>query len=316
MPAVVTVTFSPCIDKNISVGELIPDHKLRCPPPELHPGGGGINVARMIHRFGEDVLAIYPSGSYTGECLNDMMRSDGVPFLTISSPLATRENIIISETSSNKQFRLGAPGVPLSSPEYEATINEVESAGSFKYLVVSGSFPPGVDKNAITRLSAIAHKHNAKLIVDTKGEPLKEAAAVDTFLIKPNIGELAWLAGREFISDNEIENTAAEILATGKCEVIVASMGERGAALVKRGYSKRITAPTVQHKSTVGAGDSMVAGIIISLLKGNTITDAVTFGVACGTATTLQEGSRLCEPGDAYRIFQSMTRSLSHNQFT
>lgn len=306
MSRVVTLTFSPCIDKNIFVDELVADHKLRCAAPELHPGGGGINVARVIHRFGGDVTAVYPAGGYTGQQLKDMMDGDGVASVVVSIPLPTHENIIISETSSGKQFRLGTPGTPLTAETCEELTHKVEGIGTFDFLVLSGSLPPGVDASLIQRLSSIATKQNAKFIVDTKGEPLKEAIRTGVYLIKPNMGELAALANMQYIKENDVKEIAVNILAASKCEVIVVSMGEGGAMLVAADHAERFTAPQVHRKSTVGAGDSMVAGIITFLMKGYSLSEAVKFGVACGTAATLQEGSRLCERSDADHIFKNV----------
>jgi 6-phosphofructokinase 2 len=306
MPAVVTITFSPCIDKNIAVHELLPDHKLTGSAPELHPGGGGINIARVLQRFGEQAVAIYPAGGYTGKYLTEMMDSDGISSVVVNSSLATRENIIISETSSGRQYRLGTPPIPLSKTETDTLLGKVDRIASFDFLIVSGSFPPGLESNIMTQLSAIAVKRKAKFIVDTKGKPMKAAIDAGVFLIKPNLGELAALTGKQFIADNDVEKTATQVLAGGKCEAIVVSMGERGAALITADHSERIMAPVVQHKSTVGAGDSMVAGIVAGLLKGLTLSNAVRFGVACGTAATLQSGSNLCEPIDAYGILDKI----------
>lgn len=307
MPRVVTLTFSPCIDKNITVNELLADHKLSCAAPELHPGGGGINVARVIHRFGGDVTAVYPAGGYTGRQLKDMMNAEGITSAVVDIPLSTHENIIISETSSGKQFRLGTPGTPLTSEACEELIHKVENIEAFDFLVVSGSFPPGVNANVIKRLSSIATKRNVKFIVDTKGEPLKEAIHTGVYLIKPNLGELAALANVSYIEEKDIKETAAKILAAGKCEAIVVSMGERGAMLVTADHAERFTAPLVKRKSTLGAGDSMVAGIITGLMKGYSLNEAVKFGVACGTATTLRDGSRLCERSDADDILKNIS---------
>jgi 6-phosphofructokinase 2 len=219
----------------------------------------------------------------------------------------THENIIISELSTGKQFRLGTPGAPLSNETCERLICAVEAIEAFDFLVVSGSFPAGADASLIPRLSSLAAARNAKLVVDTKGEPLKEAIRSGVYLVKPNLGELAALSNVSYISENDIQKTAEKILSAGKCEAIVVSMGEHGAMLVTAEHAEAFTAPSVKRKSTVGAGDSMVAGILTGLIKGYSLSKAVQFGVACGTAATLQEGSRLCDPFDVQAIFENVS---------
>lgn len=302
MPTILTITFSPCIDKNIEVPELIPEKKLLASIPVLSPGGGGINVARVLRRFDKEVIAIYPCGGYTGKYMNEMLNAERVSSFVINTSGMTRENLIISETSTRKQFRLGTPPTPLTPAEYEQLFCEVERIVSFSFLVVSGSFPPGVGDDAIPRLSSLAIKKKAKLIVDTKGSPLRQALDADAFLIKPNIGELAVLAGLPMIREDEVAKIGRGLLANARCGAIVVSMGAKGALLITKQYTLQIAAPPVERISTVGAGDSMVAGIIAGLTENFSLPDAVKFGVACGTAATLNSGSQLCEQEDVRRL--------------
>lgn len=305
MPTVLTVTFSPCIDKNIEVPELISERKLISSVPVLSPGGGGINVARVLRRFEKEVIAIYPCGGYTGKYFNDMMNEERVSSFVINTAGMMRENLIISETKTRKQFRLGTPATPLLPYEYEQVIKEAERIVSFRFLVVSGSLPPGVEIDVMSRLSLLARKRNAKFIVDTKGEPLRHALESGVFLIKPNLGELASLAGLSCINEDEVDKVGLQLLHNSNCEAMVVSMGMNGALLVSKNATYKIQAPPVMPVSTVGAGDSMVAGIITGLLDDFTLLKAVKFGVACGTAATMQAGSQLCEPEDARRLFDS-----------
>lgn len=311
MPTVVTITFSPCVDKTIFVEQLIPDRKLKCGQVQLDPGGGGVNVARVLHRFNIDATAVFPSGSYTGKFLEEMLFTEKVPFLTIATQAQTRENIVIAETSSGKQYRLGMPAVPITPWQCEELIKLIEDIPSLEFLVVSGSLPDDIDINIMARLSGIAEKKKAKFIVDTKGKPLQQAIQSGVFLVKPNLGELAVVAGRSFIHDNEIEATAREVMALGRCEAMIISMGERGAMLITADHSEMAIAPAVKRKSTVGAGDSMVAGIILGLTKNYTLAEALRLGIACGTAATLNEGSRLCEPQDVYTLLKQIPQQSS-----
>jgi 6-phosphofructokinase 2 len=124
--------------------------------------------------------------------------------------------------------------------------------------------------------------------------------------VKPNLGELSTLAGKEWIDISEVEAVARKIINEYKCEVIVVSMGEAGAILVTANETAKITPPVVERKSTVGAGDSMIAGIVVSLSKGWPILQAVQYGVACGTAATMNPGTALCRWEDAEELYEAI----------
>lgn len=302
MSAIVTITFSPCIDKSTSVPSLIPEKKLRCAAPILEPGGGGINVARAIKKLGGQATAIFPSGGYTGKFFNHLLELENIPAVIIETPNETRENIIVLDESTNNQYRFGMPGTPLSEKEWQQCLTAVEIIPAAKYIIASGSLPPGVPLNIYALLAKIAKKMNAKFIVDTSGEALEQAVEEGVYLLKPNLGELATLAGKSSLRKDEAKEIARTIIAKGKCKAMVISMGAEGAMLVTNDIAKIITPPAVERKSTVGAGDSMVAGIVFYLSHGRSLLEAVQYGVACGTAATMNSGTELCKKEDAEKI--------------
>lgn len=307
MPRIITITFNPTIDKSTTVKGLAPEKKLRCADPRFEPGGGGINVARVIRRLGGDVLAIYPSGGYSGSFLNDLMEAEGVPTETVSIRQHTRENLIVLDTSTNQQYRFGMPGPSLEETEWQACLRLVEKQHA-AYIVASGSLPPGVPTDIYARIAAIAHKQGARFIVDTSGEALKQAVKEGVYLLKPNLGELSSLVGREEINAEYVDDVAREVIATGGCQVVVASMGQAGAMLVTKDYEELITSPVVKKKSTVGAGDSMVAGMVHALSKDWPLEEAARYGVACGTAATMNAGTELSNPADVERLYRCIRR--------
>lgn len=303
---IVTLTFSPCIDKSTTVPSLVPDKKLKCTEPKLDPGGGGLNVARAIKKLGGEATAIYPSGGYTGKYLNHLVELEKIPTVIIETDRETRENIIVFDVSGNKQYRLGFPGTPLSESDLNKCMNAIENLRGSEYIVVSGSLPPGVQASVYNHLAAIALKLNAKLIVDAPGEYLTEVVRAGVYLIKPNIGELARMVNRERIEFEEIPAIAQNIISKNKCEIIVVSLGKTGAMLFTKDESYFVKAPEVDRLSTVGAGDSMVAGIVYSLSLGRGLYQALQYGVACGTAATLQPGTELCDKENADALYKKM----------
>ena len=306
MSTIITITFSPCIDKTTSIKKLLPDKKLQCAAPKLEPGGGGINVARAIKKLGGDAIAIFPSGGYTGKYFNHLLEVENIQSVIIDTQSETRENIIVFDEAENAQYRFGMPGTNLSQAEWQQCLKAVEEIKDVSFIVASGSLPPGVPLNIFAQLGKIAKHKNAKFIVDTSGEALREAVNEGVYLLKPNLGELCFLSGKTHLEQHEIEAAAKEIIAGGKCEVVVISMGEEGALLVTNDLAKIIKPPSVIKKSTVGAGDSMVAGIVYYLSKQKSIIDAVIYGVACGTAATMNTGTELCTLKDVERLYKEM----------
>ena len=297
------MTINPCIDKSTHVDALAPEKKLRCETPHFEPGGGGINVARAIKKMGGDATAIYPSGGYTGRFLNDLLRAEGVPIKVIEAQNYTRENLIVLETSTNNQYRFGMPGSPLLEEEWKACLKSVEEEMDVEYIVASGSLAPGVPTNIYAQIAAMAKNKGAKLIVDTSGEALQDAANEGIFLLKPNLAELSSLAGREEINAELVDDVAKEIIAKGNCEVVVVSLGASGAMLVTKNEVLQATPPAVKKRSTVGAGDSMVAGIVLSLSRNWDLKDALRYGVAACTAATLNHGTELSKLSDVECLF-------------
>ena len=300
---IVTITFSPCIDKSTSIAALIPEKKLQCAAPKLEPGGGGINVARAIKKLGGEAIAIFPSGGYTGRFFNHLMEKENIPVVVIETLNETRENIIVLNREINIQYRFGMPGTSLDEKEWKQVLEALEELKDISFVIASGSLPPGVPLDIYAQIGKITKSKNAKFVVDTCGEALKFAVNEGAYLLKPNLGELASLAGKKEITPDEAKVIAGDIIKDGKCEVLVVSMGEKGALLVTKDMSEIIISPPVRKESTVGAGDSMLAGIVYYLSLSKSILEAVEYGVACGTAATMHPGTELCKKEDADKLY-------------
>lgn len=303
MSRIVTITFNPCIDKTTSVRKLIPEKKLHCNEPIFEPGGGGINVARAIKKLGGNAVAIYPAGGYTGQFFNQMLREEDVPTIVIEVEHPMRENVIVLEENSNNQFRFGFPGARLNEHEWKKCLEEIEKMDDVKYIVASGSLPEGVPSDIFARLAAIAKNKNVRLIVDTSDGALQLAAEEGVYMMKPNIGELGWLANKNELTLEEVPEAGRKIISLGHCEVLVISMGEDGAMLVTKDTEFTVKPPHVERRSTVGAGDSMVAGIVFQLSKNKDIKEAFLYGVASGTAATMNAGTELCHKKDVDKLY-------------
>lgn len=306
MSQIVTLTLNPVIDKSTTVQALAPEKKLRCSEPKFEPGGGGINIARAIRQLGGDALAIYPAGGHSGSFLQTLLEQQQVQSKVIPVKAPTRENLIVVEEATNNQYRFGMPGAQLLPEELEACVAAVAELEGMEYLVASGSLPPGVPDDIFARLAAIARKKGARFIADTSGEPLRAAAREGVFLLKPNIAELSSLVGREEIHLEKVDDVARELISLGGCELVAVSMGPAGAVLVNPEDVYMVTPPPVRKRSTVGAGDSMVAGLVLALSEGKSLSEVLCFGVAAGTAATMNPGTELCHRADVDRLLPKL----------
>lgn len=302
MSKIVTITFNPCIDKSTSVKVLKPEKKLNCTAPVFEPGGGGINVARAIKKLGGEAIAVYPSGGYSGKFFNLLLEREKITVIQVETKQHTRENMIVLDISTNQQYRFGMPGQTLSADEWKMCLQAIEENHS-EYIVASGSLPPGVPVDLFAMVAKIAKRKNRKLIVDTSGEALRLAVEEGVYMIKPNLGELSELMEKEEIGSNQIEPLAKELALKGKCEVVVVSMGALGALLVTKENSFKVESQVVKTKTTVGAGDSMLAGIVFSISQGKSLLQSLQYGVSCGTAATMNPGTALFHKEDVDRLF-------------
>lgn len=310
MPSVVTLTFNPCIDKNITAPKLVPEKKLRCAKPILSPGGGGINVARVMRKLGSPVSAIYLTGGSTGELLTSLLMDEQVDVIPVPIEAETRESWIVNEKSTGNQYKFIMPGPDVNESETELCLQKLEELPGIRFIVVSGSMPDSIPKTTSKRIAEIASKKKAKLIIDCSGEALVQAVRERAYIIKPSISELATLIHAFSLNADTPHDAGKLLISLGYCEVVIISMGAAGALLITGNTEKEIPAPPIIRKSTSGAGDSLVAGIVHSLLQGKDLEASVQFGVACGSAATSHAGTAVFSKEDAFRLYDKMQQKV------
>lgn len=284
---------------------VVPTHKLRTGRPRYQPGGGGINVSRVCRRLGEPTVAVLPLGGPSGIRMTSLLSDelDETDVSTISIQGDTRESISIVSDSSGDQYRFVLPGPVLSGPEMDRCLDTMADAAveaGSRCVVVSGSVPDGVDLDIFSQL--VARLPDTAVIVDTSGPAMTAALRSGAHLVKPSARELAAAVDRELLTEADIVDAAHEVKARSNVEVIVVSIGPGGAVVVTADDTIRLRAPTVQVRSAVGAGDSMVAGIAVGLNRRLDLVEAVSLGVAAGTAAVLTDGTDLCNPADVDRL--------------
>lgn len=298
---IVTITLSPCIDKSTTVDRFVPEKKLKCSYPVLEAGGGGINVSKALKNFRTTSYCIYISGGYTGKILDNLVYHENLHAAPVHSQLFTRENFIVFENKTHLQFRFGMPVNKVSAAEWKQVISELNKHQA-EYVVLSGSIHSDVDKKFYDQLNAYVKRTGAKLVADTAGTALKNILENGAFLIKPNQNEFSGFYGKKILNREQIVVKARKLVSSGKIENVIVSLGGEGAVLVTNRGAWQFMPPKVKVRSTVGAGDSMVAGIVFQLEKGKSMEEAVKFGIACGTATTANKGMQLCSLQDAVKL--------------
>ena len=303
MTDIVTITPNPAVDLSTAVEKIIPIHKLRATWQRRDPGGGGINVARVIKRLGGEVSAIYPIGGATGDMLRKLVEREGVASQTFAIAGETREDFFVSEVSTGQQYRFILPGPRLSESEWSECLNLLSRTEPFpRFVVASGSLPGGVPDDFYARVARIAKQRGAQMILDTSGPALAAAVAEGVDLIKPNLREMGELTHGELSDGNEWEGAAKELVRNGKATMIALTMGHLGAALVTRDRIMRAPPLAITPVSAVGAGDSFLGALIHRLASGADIESAFRLAVAAGAAALLNPGTELCLPHDVRRL--------------
>lgn len=302
---ILTLTINPAIDKSSAVSTVTPDKKLRCDKPVYEPGGGGINVTKALKEMGEDSLALFLAGGPTGALLDHLMQQSGVSYRLLETQEWTRENLLVIDKTTGQEYKFIMPGPGIREEEWKLIFKELNQfQPAPAYLIASGSLPEGVPVDFYGQLAEWSKQKGVRLIVDTFGIALTKALEKGVFLIKPNLRELAALSGKESITAEEEIKAARDLIGRGACEIVVVSLGARGALMVSRQHTEYVVPPTVRQKSTVGAGDSMVAGMVYALHQNWPLFDVIKYGVAAGTAATMTSGSELCKKEDIGWIFK------------
>ena len=303
MTPILTLTLNPAVDKSTRVQNIVPEKKLHCEAPKYEPGGGGINVSRALKRLRTESIAIFPAAGRTGELLRELLAKEEIEQRVVETANETRENFAVVDISNNQQYRFGLPGPEILAAEGDQFIPLMRSL-SPQWLVMSGSLAPGLETDFYARIASVLKKQEVRIILDTSGDALRLAVDEGVYLIKPNLGELSKMIGVESLDHESVEEAAKELIAKGKCEIVVVSMGAQGAWLVSRDIAEHVPTPTVKKQSTIGAGDSMVAGMVHQLAKGAGLREVVRMGVACGTAATMNPGTELFKKEDAEKLYQ------------
>ena len=291
---IVTLTPNPSLDRTIEVDELRRGEVHRARSSRVDPGGKGVNVSRVLAAHGVPTVAVVPAGGAEGAQLGDLLTPAGVPVVAVPLASPTRSNVTIVEPDG-ATTKINEPGPHLSAEETAAMADRVAAfAASADWVVLSGSLPLGVPDTFYADLVARVHDLGRRVAVDASGPALAAAVAAGPDLIKPNTEELAELTGGAQTTWGDVAKHAQSLRDSGVATVLV-SLGEDGALLVDADGVRRATAPAVDVRSTVGAGDSTLAGFLAAGAAGD---EALRTAVAFGTAAVTLPGSAMPGPED------------------
>ena len=306
MQRIVTLTLNPAVDLSWDAPHVQPTHKIRTTNEQYDPGGGGLNVARVIHTLGGDATAILLAGGVIGYLLQDLMAQAGVPCRVIPIAGRTRLCLAVHDRSDNAEYRFVAEGPEVTKGEWQSALKATDTARA-DWIVASGSLPRGVPEDFYADLARRSAASGRKFVLDTSGPPLKAALGQGLALIKPSLGEFEALVGCKLPEPRLQAEAALDLVRRGAAGMIVVSLGAQGALLATPNGTIHFPSPPIEIRSAVGAGDSFVAGMTLALARGQTPEDALAYGIACGTSAVAHVGTARPDPEQVAALYGVIT---------
>ncbi|WP_031554996.1 1-phosphofructokinase family hexose kinase [Parvularcula oceani] len=301
MHPVVTLTPNPALDTYVEVSRILPDVKLRTGPARLDPGGGGVNVSRVLARLGVPTRAVLPLGGVTGDQVKTLAAAEGLTPEAVPIAGMTRSSFVARSEETGELLRFVTPGPALTREEGAALLTAFADALAPGALCVgSGSLPPGSDGAFWAGAARIAAQAEARFILDSS-RGVAGALSAGLFLLRLNFSEAEALAGSGLSWPDGAVSWARTLLARG-CEAVILTHGAQGALLVEGGEAVAAIPPPVKVRSAVGAGDSFVGGLAAGLARGEELAPSLRLAVAAAAATMQTEGTALCEAAEVDRI--------------
>ena len=282
---ILTLTLNPTVDIAADAPAVQPVRKIRTTNESFDPGGGGVNVSRVLHELGGETLAVVAAGGVSGHLLLELLAEGGVPHQAIPIEGRTRMSHTVHDLSTRQEYRFVPEGPGLAEAEWQAALAVLETAAA-DWVVASGSLPPGVPADVYARAAAIAARRGQRFVLDTSGAPLKAALGAGLALIKPSRGEFAALTGTE-----DAEGAAMALVRDGRAGLVAVTLGHEGALLAEPGGVLRLPALDVPALGAVGAGDSFLAAMVLALARGEPPREAFAWGMAAGAAAVMRPGT-------------------------
>jgi 6-phosphofructokinase 2 len=289
-PRILTVTVNPTVDIACTAVQVRPIHKVRTFDEMQDPGGGGVNVARVVHELGGDVLALVLAGGFAGQFLGELLDEERVPYRALHIAGRTRISYTVHDQTSRREYRFVAAGPEVGQAEWQAMLDAVENEPG-DWIVASGSLAPGMPEDFYARMARAAAASGRRFVLDTSGVPLKAALGEGLALVKPSVGEFEMLIGRKLRHANELAQAALTLVQEGAAERVVITRGHLPAMLATADGVRQRPAAAVHALSAVGAGDSFTGAMVLALANGADDDDAFAWGMAGGAAAVMHIGT-------------------------
>ncbi|GLS38847.1 phosphofructokinase [Mesorhizobium tianshanense] len=313
MTPILTITLNPAVDVTSETDTVRPIRKVRTSNIRYDPGGGGINVARVITALGGEAEAYFLAGGETGSLLARLLQTEGVSSHLVPINGHTRISFMVLERSTGLEYRFVPEGPPVQPRELEPCLDAVASHKG-QYVIASGSLPADAPSDIYARMVKLAAARGAKFVLDSSGAGLDTTLKQSrVFLVKPSRGELEQFAGRK-LDEGGIRQAALDIVAGGAAELVAVTMGADGALLASTQGVLRVPAIHVRVRSAVGAGDSFLGAMVWALSEGKTPEDAFRLGVAAGAAAIMRPGFQLCRRDEVLALSAAALSNSKESQ--
>ncbi len=305
-PRLITLTLNPALDIACIAKEVMHTHKIHTRDDHLDPGGGGINVARVLHELGGSTLAVMMAGGVTGALIEEMLDEAGVPRLTVPIRGRTRICFNVFESLTKLEYRFVQEGPDVSEADWHRMLDVLEATPG-DWLIASGSLEHGMPEDIYARVARAAGRRGQRFVLDTSNAALRAALGSGIELLKPSLGELEMLAGRKLPEPREQEAEAMALVRARAARLIAVTLGEDGAFVASDEGVIRLAAMPCEVRSAVGAGDSFTAAMTLALARGAMLEDALAWGVAAGTAAVACAGTARIRRVDVEKQYQRLT---------
>lgn len=310
MPRIATLTMNPAIDVYLEADTFRAKGKIRCHMTGEGPGGGGINVARAIVALGGDAEALAIVGGTAGKRLTAMLDELGVKHQEVWIEGETRRNYIIFERSSSDRYHLVVDGPALTEAGWRSCLSAVRRLSALNdYLVMSGSLPRGVPEDFYAQAAASARANGCLVVLDASEPGLAAALEEGVWLTKLNRREVDSLAGRETSGFDERREVAERLLRQGAAEIIAATLADEGTLVATAEGSTHVPAAPVKPRSQVGAGDSFVGGLILSLARGRGLVESAMYATGSAGSALMTPGPGLCNLEETERLYRRIAQA-------
>lgn len=298
------VTMSPSLDRIIDIDDLIYDDVNKILEERRQVSGKAIDATRVIKELGGHSVLLGLVGGYNGLEVEGRLINEGIVCDLGRINGETRTNVVIHQRKKKLQTLFSASEPEVTPVEIAAFHSRLREIPRDSYVIISGGVPPGVSPNFYAQVITSLRGKNVRIILDADGEALKAGVVASPFLIKPNIHEFSRLVEKNVRDVDEIAEHVPRLL--GSVEYLVVSVGARGVVAFSRTERYQAVPPKVNVKSSIGAGDALVGGLVYGLSEGMAFREALALAVACGTASTLNAVGAFCSKEDVYQVHKEV----------